>query len=211
MMEKAQLLDYLEQLIAKTDLKVSVEQRTALIDYVLLINKWNKTYNLTAVRDVQEMVVKHIMDSIMVMPYVNGQQCIDVGTGPGLPGIPLAIMCPDKQFTLLDTLGKRVRFLNQVVYALGLTNVTPVQARVEEYTQNNDFDVVISRAFASLKDMLHWCAHLVHSRGEFLALKGQYPTDEVSECQSEYDIISKYALTIPDLNADRHVLIIRPK
>ena len=192
-MERAKLLDYLDFLIARTDLVVSVKQREALIDYVLLINKWNKTYNLTAVRDVKEMVVKHIMDSIMVMPYLNGQQCIDVGTGPGLPGIPLAIMCPDKHFTLLDTLGKRVRFLNQVVYALGLPNVTPVQARVEDYTDNNEFDVVISRAFASLKDMLHWCAHLVHSSGEFLALKGQYPIDEINECQSEYDLISEYA------------------
>ena len=210
-MERAKLLDYLDFLIARTDLVVSVKQREALIDYVLLINKWNKTYNLTAVRDVKEMVVKHIMDSIMVMPYLNGQQCIDVGTGPGLPGIPLAIMCPDKHFTLLDTLGKRVRFLNQVVYALGLPNVTPVQARVEDYTDNNEFDVVISRAFASLKDMLHWCTHLVHSSGEFLALKGQYPIDEINECQSEYDVISEYALTIPNLNADRHVLIIRPK
>lgn len=210
-MDRAKLLDYLDLLIARTDLVVSVKQREALIDYVLLINKWNKTYNLTAVRDVKEMVVKHIMDSIMVMPYLNGQQCIDVGTGPGLPGIPLAIMCPDKHFTLLDTLGKRVRFLNQVVYALGLPNVTPVQARVEDYTDNNEFDVVISRAFASLKDMLHWCAHLVHSNGEFLALKGQYPIDEINECQSEYDVISEYALTIPNLNADRHVLIIRPK
>ena len=210
-MEKAQLLDFLDSLIAKTDLEVSFSQRDALIEYVLLINKWNKAYNLTAVRDVKEMVVKHIMDSIMVMPYVTGQQCIDVGTGPGLPGIPLAIMCPDKQFTLLDTLGKRVRFLNQVVYALGLTNVTPVQARVEEYTENNEFDVVISRAFASLKDMLHWCAHLIHSKGEFLALKGQDPVEEINECQDEYKVSSKYALTIPSLNAERHVLIIRPK
>ena len=210
-MEKAQLLDFLDSLIAKTDLEVSFSQRDALIEYVLLINKWNKAYNLTAVRDVKEMVVKHIMDSIMVMPYLTGQQCIDVGTGPGLPGIPLAIMCPDKQFTLLDTLGKRVRFLNQVVYALGLTNVTPVQARVEEYAENNEFDVVISRAFASLKDMLHWCAHLIHSKGEFLALKGQDPVEEINECQDEYEVSSKYALTIPSLNAERHVLIIRPK
>ena len=100
---------------------MSVKQREALIDYVLLINKWNKTYNLTAVRDVKEMVVKHIMDSIMVMPYLNGQQCIDVGTGPGLPGIPLAIMCPDKHFTLLDTLGKRVRFFESSSIRVRLT------------------------------------------------------------------------------------------
>jgi 16S rRNA (guanine527-N7)-methyltransferase len=203
---RAQLLDELAGLVAQTDLVVSAEQQQQLVDYVLLIHKWNQAYNLTAVRDPSEMLVKHIMDSIAVAPLIEANTCIDVGTGPGLPGIPLAIMLPQTQFTLLDTLGKRVRFLQQVVYALKLKNVTPVQSRVEEFVDHAQFDVVLSRAFASLKDMLHWCAHLVHSKGEFLALKGQYPEQEIKECPEIYKVTDKYALTIPQLNAERHVL-----
>lgn len=127
-----QLRVKLDSLIAQTSLDVSERQREQLVGYVELLNKWNKAYNLTSVRDPMEMLVKHILDSIVVSPSLEGNRFIDVGTGPGLPGIPLAIMNPDKEFVLLDSLGKRIRFIKQVIHELKITNVTPVQSRVEE-------------------------------------------------------------------------------
>ena len=147
----------LASLLAQANIKISDQQIQQLIDLVNLLNKWNKAYNLTSVRDPQEMLVKHILDSLVVSPYLQGDRFIDVGTGPGLPGLPLAIINPSKQFVLLDSLGKRISFIRNAVRELGLTNVTPVLSRVEEYQPEDKFDGVLSRAFASLKDMTDWC------------------------------------------------------
>ena len=164
------LLSKLNQLLVKTDINLTEKQKQQLVDYVGLLAKWNKAYNLTSVRDPQQMLIRHIMDSIVVNGQLNGTKFIDVGTGPGLPGVPLAIVRPDSHFVLLDSLGKRIRFLKQVQHELGLTNIEPVQSRVEEYPVENGFDGVISRAFASLNDMLSWCHHLPSSGGRFYAL-----------------------------------------
>ncbi len=137
-----------------------------------MLDKWNKAYNLTSVRDPNEMLIRHILDSIVVAPYLQGTRFIDVGTGPGLPGIPLAIVLPQAHFTLLDSLGKRVRFLRQVQHELKLDNIAPVQSRVEDFPAEPPFDGVISRAFASLNDMVSWCHHLPSETGCFYALKG---------------------------------------
>jgi len=169
------------QLIAQTELQVTELQVQQLVGYVELLHKWNKAYNLTSVRDPNEMLVKHIMDSIVVSAHLQGEHFIDVGTGPGLPGIPLAIMCPEKNFTLLDSLGKRIRFIKQVVHELKIVNVTPVQSRVEEFQPEQGFDGVISRAFASMNDMVSWFHHLPTQNGHFLALKGQFSEQEVAE------------------------------
>ncbi|MFT5814037.1 MAG: 16S rRNA (guanine527-N7)-methyltransferase, partial [Psychroserpens sp.] len=170
---ESELMSALKGTLKNSELVVTEEQQLQLIRYVLMMHKWNKAYNLTSVRDPQQMVIKHIIDSIVVAPFLDKTHYIDVGTGPGLPGIPLAIMCPDKQFILLDSLGKRVRFMKQVAYELKIDNIEPVQSRVEDFVSNVKIDGVLSRAFASLKDMLHWCQHLVDSQGVFLALKGQ--------------------------------------
>ena len=167
-------------------LNLSDKQQQQLVDYMLLMDKWNKAYNLTSVRDPKQMMVKHILDSLAIVPFLEGENIIDVGTGPGLPGMPLAIAFPEKSFTLLDSLGKRVRFMTQCVHILGLTNVSPVQSRVEEHNGESPYDIVLSRAFASLKDMLHWCQHLVDSEGQFLALKGQFPQDEIDEVSDHF-------------------------
>lgn len=132
-----------------------------------------------------------------------------MGTGPGLPGMPLAIMLPDIEFTLLDSLGKRVRFMKQCAFELGLTNVTPVHSRVEEHEPAQPYDIVLSRAFASLKDMLHWCQHLVDSSGVFFALKGQFPQSEIDEVSDHFQIGSVEALSVPDLTGERHLVTIR--
>jgi 16S rRNA (guanine527-N7)-methyltransferase len=199
----------LDQLIAQTDLEVSEYQREQLIGYVALLNKWNKAYNLTSVRQPEEMLVKHILDSIVVSPHLNGERFIDVGTGPGLPGIPLAIMNPEKSFTLLDSLGKRIRFIKQVIYELKISNVEPVQSRVEAFHPQNKFDGVLSRAFASVLDMIDWCEHLPDQQnGVFLALKGQVPHDEISQLPEEYSVMDVKSLVVPELEGERHLVIL---
>ena len=191
-------------LIDQTDLSITSQQIDLLIDYVEMLNKWNKAYNLTAVRDPSEMLIKHIMDSLVVSPYLVGNTFIDVGTGPGLPGIPLAIINPDKQFDLVDSLGKRIRFLKQVQFELKLTNIQPIQSRIEEYDEKK-FDGVISRAFASLQDMLTWCKHLPNQQGSFYALKGS----DLDVIPEGFTLKQNIKLTIPELNAERRLMIIQ--
>ena len=190
-------------------LSLTSQQQEQLVNYVLLIDKWNKAYNLTSVRCPKQMMVKHILDSLAIVPYLTGNKIIDVGTGPGLPGMPLAIAFPDKSFTLLDSLGKRVRFMTQCVHTLKLENVTPIQSRVEALKPETPFDIVLSRAFASLKDMLHWCEHLVDSEGRFLALKGQYPQSEIDEVSNHFQVCDTQTLTVPNLIGERHLVWIK--
>ncbi|MDW6018470.1 16S rRNA (guanine(527)-N(7))-methyltransferase RsmG [Vibrio plantisponsor] len=202
----------LDSLIAKTDLDVSEKQREQLLGYVGLLNKWNKAYNLTSVRDPADMLVKHILDSIVVSPYLNGERFIDVGTGPGLPGIPLAIMNPDKSFVLLDSLGKRIRFIKQVLHELGIANVVAVQSRVEEFDPEDGFDAVLSRAFASMSDMVEWCQHLPRANsGVFFALKGQLPQEEISLLPEWCSVTDVKALKVPELEGERHLVILSRK
>lgn len=204
------LTSKLQSLIAKTSLQVSEQQVQLLIQYVELLHKWNKAYNLTSVRDPQEMLVKHIMDSLMVGEVLQGERFIDVGTGPGLPGIPLAILYPERNFILLDSLGKRVTFLRQVIFQLKLTNVKPVKSRVEDYQGETPFDGVLSRAFSSLNDMVSWCSHLItHEHGQFFALKGQYPTDELTQLPENIRLVSSHRIHVPELIGERHVIVLK--
>ncbi|MGB1297850.1 MAG: 16S rRNA (guanine(527)-N(7))-methyltransferase RsmG [Psychrobium sp.] len=203
------LAEQLQHLIDQTDLDIPQAHQAQLVSLVQLLNKWNKAYNLTSVRDPREMLVKHILDSIVVSPHLDGQRFIDVGTGPGLPGLPLAILNPDKEFFLLDSLGKRIRFIKQVIHELGLKNVTPIQSRVEEFEDNQGFDGVISRAFASLDDMLDWCHHLPHSQGKFYALKGLVPQEELDHLRAELALDMIHPLTVPELEGERHLVVIK--
>ncbi|MFV0549624.1 16S rRNA (guanine(527)-N(7))-methyltransferase RsmG [Limnobaculum xujianqingii] len=190
-------------------MELSQLQKEQLLGYVALLHKWNKAYNLTSVRDPQQMLIRHIMDSIVVNPHLQGNCFIDVGTGPGLPGIPLAIVRPDAQFTLLDSLGKRIRFIRQVMHELNITNVTPVQSRVEDYSIPQGFDGVISRAFASLQDMLKWCHHLPSKpHGKFYALKGIISEEELSQVPAGFHVQEIVALDVPELDGERHLVII---
>jgi 16S rRNA (guanine527-N7)-methyltransferase len=198
----------LNKLLHKNNIVLSEQQVNLLINYVDLLAKWNKAYNLTSVRDPNEMLIKHIIDSLVVSPYLSGDKFIDVGTGPGLPGVPLAIINPDKHFTLVDSLGKRIRFLKQVKFELNLANIEPIQSRVEEITQTY-FDGIISRAFASLQDMLSWCNHLPNQNGIFYALKGQYPSEELALLKDTYKVENIICFNIADMQADRHLIMIK--
>ncbi|AKE60750.1 16S rRNA (guanine(527)-N(7))-methyltransferase RsmG [Citrobacter farmeri] len=204
------MLNKLSRLLADAGISLTDHQKNQLIAYVEMLHKWNKAYNLTSVRDPNEMLVRHILDSIIVAPHLQGERFIDVGTGPGLPGIPLSIVRPQAHFTLLDSLGKRVRFLRQVQHELKLDNITPVQSRVEEFPAEPPFDGVISRAFASLNDMVSWCHHLPDEKGRFYALKGQLPEDEIASLPAEFCVESVIKLQVPHLEGERHLVVIKP-
>ena len=203
------LLPQLELLLQQAHISLSDQQKQQLLALVGLLHKWNKAYNLTSVREPEAMLVRHILDSIVVAPYLNGCRFIDVGTGPGLPGLPLAIVQPDKQFVLLDSLGKRIRFIRQVILELGLKNVVAVQSRVEEFHDEAGFDGVLSRAFASLTDMLNWCHHLPAPHGAFLALKGLYPQDELAALPKGVVMVSSHPLHVPELDGERHLIVLK--
>jgi len=205
------LKQQLAELIAQSPLILTDQQQAALIEYVQLLVKWNKAYNLTSVRDPNDMLIKHIMDSLMIGPLLQGNKFIDVGTGPGLPGIPLAILYPNKQFVLLDSLGKRITFLKQVVYQLALTNVTIIESRVELYQPKQPFDGILSRAFASLLDMIKWCQHLTDQQGRFYALKGANPTDELMQLPENITLIKSHSIIVPLLFAERHLIELQKK
>lgn len=182
-----------------------------LFSYLELLNKWNKAFNLTAIRDPQQMVDKHLLDSLAVCPYLEGEWVLDVGSGAGLPGIPLALVFPTKSFVLLDSNGKKTRFLTQAAHELALNNVTVVQSRVENYQHKPLFDVIISRAFAEIPLMIEQTKHLCDQKGQFIAMKGQYPLTELDHLPKKIEVTDIHAFTLPNEPAQRHIVIMKCK
>jgi len=177
-----------------------------LLDYVALLARWNATYNLSAVREPAAMITRHLLDSLAVAPWVCGHTLVDLGTGPGLPGIPLAIAAPQRQVTLVDSNGKKTRFLRAAVRELGLANVQVVEGRVEALS--GQYDCVTARAFASLADMLAWGGHLLAPGGRWLALKGRVGDEELGALPAPFVVQAVQALSVPGLDAERCVVII---
>jgi 16S rRNA (guanine527-N7)-methyltransferase len=190
---------------------LSAEQHRQLLAYLALLVKWNKAYNLTAVRDPDEMVSRHLLDSLSVVPFVDerGQRWLDVGSGGGMPGVPLAIMFPERQFTLLDSNGKKTRFLTQVKLELGLANLEVIHSRVEAFTPAEPFDGICSRAFSSLQDFSDWTRHLGGPQTEWLAMKGVHPDDELQALPADFKLTSVHVLKVPGCQGQRHLLILR--
>lgn len=199
----------LEKNCSALSFKVSAENQQKLLVYLEQLKKWNKTYNLTAITDPEKMLSHHIMDSLVVSPFVLAERIADVGTGAGLPGIPLAILHPDKQFLLVDSNGKKVRFMRQVAHLLGLKNVVAKHSRVELVEEK--VDMVLSRAFASLQDMISSTVHLLEKGGEFLAMKGKVPQQEMVELGDNVEVISINKIEVPGLIAERCLIKIKLK
>lgn len=175
--EPRSIVDALSEGVHQLGLQIPTE---GLLHYLMLLHKWNHAYNLTAVRDMESMVTRHVLDSLHVLKWVKGPSLLDVGSGAGLPGIPLALALPDLQVVLLDSNGKKIRFLREVKRALSLNNVEIIQTRVENYHPPTGFDTVISRAFSSLPQMINWTHHVIAPDGLWLAMKGRRPDDELA-------------------------------
>lgn len=174
--------------------------------YLEELLKWNSHFNLLGMSKAEGIKSKHILDSLAVSPFLTGATILDVGTGAGLPGIPLAIVNPDKHFVLLDSNGKKTRFLFQVKVVLGLSNVTVVNCRIENYQSTQQIDIVMSRAFASLRDMVDLSQHLLNEQGQWVAMKGRYPEQEIAELPSSAQIIGMEKLSIPGEEGERHLI-----
>ena len=179
-----------------------------LLAYVALLAKWNGAYNLTAVREPRAMITRHLLDSLAALPYLHGPTVADVGTGAGLPGLPLALASPERRFVLLDGNAKKCRFVTQAVAELAIANVTVVRSRVEDYRPERGFDTVISRAFATVAQMLALSGHLCAPGGRVLAMKGLHPRGELDELPAGFRLLSVARLCVPGLDAERHLVII---
>jgi 16S rRNA (guanine527-N7)-methyltransferase len=192
-------------------IELSPQQQEQLLAYLALLIKWNKAYNLTAVRNPDEMVSRHLLDSLSVVPFVveAGDNWLDVGSGGGMPGIPLAIVFPERQFTLLDSNGKKTRFLTQVKLELKLANLHVVHSRVEDYRPEVRFSGICSRAFSSLEDFSTWTRHLGDANSRWLAMKGVHPNDELQALPADFRLSATHVLKVPGCQGQRHLLILR--
>ena len=204
-------VDELRQGAIQLGIDLSETQQQQLLAYLALLNKWNKAYNLTAVRDPAEMVSRHLLDSLSVLPQAQkgGARWLDVGSGGGMPGIPLAIMLPERNFSLLDSNGKKTRFLTQVKLELKLANVDVIHNRVEQFTPVEPFSDITSRAFSSLADFANWTRHLSDLDTRWLAMKGVQPDDELQALPADFQLQSCMVLKVPGCQGQRHLLILR--
>lgn len=207
-------MDYARQLqdgISRMSLDISAAQQEKLLAYVELLKKWNKVYNLTALRNDAQMISLHLLDSLTLLPYITqAETMLDVGSGGGQPGIPTAICRPDLQIALLDANTKKTSFLQQAVIELGLGNVRVISGRVEA-VENFQTDVITSRAFAELADFVNWTAHLLKDGGCWAAMKGMFPAEEIERLPDFVSVEKVEPLLVPDLEAERHIVIMRKK
>lgn len=201
----------LTQGAATLGVALDARQHELLMDYLALLIKWNKAYNLTAVRNPDEMVSRHLLDSLSVVPFVaeRGNDWLDVGSGGGMPGVPLAILFPERRFTLLDSNGKKTRFLTQVKLELGLENLGVVNARVEAFRPEQPFAGIVSRAFSALEDFASWTRHLGDRDTHWLAMKGLRPDDELARMPEDFKVEAEHTLAVPGCQGQRHLLILR--
>ena len=202
--DPAELLD---EGLCELELEERLGGDELLMEYVTELMNWNRVYNLTSVRKPTDIVTRHILDSLTILPHLNGERILDIGTGAGLPGIPLAIACPERDFVLLDSSSKKLRFVQQTLGILKLDNVTLADSRVEEYQPEKLFDTVICRAFSDLPDFYRYAARFCNEGGKMLAMKGVYPMTEV-ECLEDKSVIDDVVtLKVPGLDAERHLVI----
>ncbi|MBC3862070.1 16S rRNA (guanine(527)-N(7))-methyltransferase RsmG [Undibacterium jejuense] len=196
--------------VQELDLALTSAQIDKMIAYLLLLSKWNSVYNLTAIRDPKEMVKQHLLDSLSAAPaFVNAKNVLDVGAGGGLPGMMLAITYPDTRVSMIDTVSKKTAFLSQAKTELGLTNVTVHTGRVEALQVKEKFDVITSRAFSELCNFINWSGHLLADGGQFIAMKGVAPAQEIERLPEGWQVTGMQALSVPGLQAERHLVFVK--
>jgi len=205
--DRAPLRQRLDAGLSALGIALDASAIARLLDYVDLLQRWNAAYNLTAVRDPAEMVTRHLLDSLAILPHVSGATLADLGSGAGLPGIPLAIAAPARETLLVDSNGKKARFLREAVRKLALANARVAESRVEDV--EGTFGCITARAFASLGDMLAWGGHLLARDGRWLALKGRFPDDELADVPDAFEIERTVELNVPGLDAERHLVILK--
>ena len=207
----ASLLVQLQQGVEAMDLKPNDLPLQSYLSYIELLVQWNSAYNLTAIRDPEKMLAYHVLDSLSILPFIHGNDCLDIGTGAGLPGIILALAKPDTQWVLLDGNNKKTRFVQQAVMTLNLKNVEVVCSRIEKYQAEHRFSTIVSRAFTSLADFYACSHHLLAPGGSLLAMKGPDPEDEISALPAE-DVSTKItSLSVPGVTAGRTLVQIMPR
>ena len=199
----------LERGVTELGLKCPQSSREQLITQLELLLKWNRSFNLTAITEPEQIVTHHILDSLSVVPWIRGGQVIDVGTGAGYPGLPLAMTLPDIHVTLLDSRGKKIRFVDTVIRTTRLTNAVTVHGRVEDFRPEVKFDTLVARAFASLADIIQLGAHLVKPGGRIVALKGEYPIAELNTARASFEYgFDCQSVQVPGINAERHIVTV---
>lgn len=197
----------LSQGLAELGIDLDAATQQKLLDYLALLEKWNKVHNLTAVRDPSDMVTLHLLDSLSVLPHIKSGRLLDVGSGAGLPGIPLSIVRPDLQVTVMDSSHKKASFMRQAKAALGIPNLEVVCGRVEEFHPEHKFNMVISRAFSDLAEFMRLTTHLCDEGGVWLAMKGVYPFDELAQIKGPTSEV--VPLRVPGLEAQRHLVFLK--
>ena len=196
--------------VQELGLNLTDAQIDKMIAYLLLLSKWNSVYNLTAIRDPKEMVKQHLLDSLSAVPaFVDAKNVLDVGAGGGLPGMMLAITYPETKISMIDTVSKKTAFLSQAKTELGLSNVTVHTGRVEALQVIEKFDVITSRAFSELCNFINWSGHLLADGGQFIAMKGVAPTQEIERLPDGWQVTGVQALSVPGLQAERHLVFVK--
>jgi 16S rRNA (guanine527-N7)-methyltransferase len=202
-----------EDLLEDGIYELGLEERLAgddrLMEYITELMNWNRLYNLTSVRKPTEIVTRHILDSLSILPYLSGRRVLDIGTGAGLPGIPLAIACPECEFVLLDSSSKKLRFVQQTLAILKLENVMLEHRRIEDYQPQQRFDSVVCRAFSELREIYRHASRLCNSAGRILAMKGIYPVTEIESLDDQEVIEQVVSLKVPGLDAERHLVCLQ--
>jgi 16S rRNA (guanine527-N7)-methyltransferase len=206
-MNNTELKNALNQGIIDLKLNISNEVQDKLIEYLFLLQKWNKIHNLTAITELNQMITHHLLDSLAIAPFINGNNILDVGSGAGLPGIPLALIFPQKKFTLLDSNNKKIRFLTYIIATLKLTNVTAEHVRAEKFHPITKFDCIVARAVGSLHAIISITRHLIKASGTLLVMKGKRPEHELVEIEPTLTV-QTHTITVPNLGEQRHLISI---
>lgn len=209
-LDRGEFENKLQQLLAQADIACSKEQIEKLVLLLELLCKWNTSLNLTAIRDPKQMLILHIMDSAVISPLICGKNIADVGTGPGFPGLVLAILNPEKHFTLIDSIAKKLSFVRTAMVSLQLKNITIINERCENIQCEEKFDCIVSRAFAPLARFVEWCLPLIDEQGTFIAMKANLEERELKDIPASVKIDKIISLHVPELQATRQAVMMLP-